>query len=78
MRRITALTIAAGVVGLGTVAGAVPARAASLGSNGLIAFTANGTGSFQIYTMRPNGSDIHQLTHTSMVAIGYARLLNRC
>ena len=65
MRRITALTIGAAIAVLGTVAGATPARAASPGANGLIAFTANGTGSFQIYTMRPNGSDIHQLTHTS-------------
>ena len=33
------------------------------GQNGRIAYVANPTGTDQIYTMNPDGSDIRQITH---------------
>jgi Tol biopolymer transport system component len=34
-------------------------------ANGLIAFGADATGNYQLYTVRPNGSHLTQLTHTT-------------
>jgi TolB protein len=55
-------TLAAAVLAA-TTAGA--SQAAFSGENGRIAFASNLTGSQQIYSMRPDGSDVRQLTHTS-------------
>ena len=67
-RRRTALaTVLVGCVAL-VLAG--PAHATYPGHNGLIAFhsaTAQGT---QIFTVRPNGRDLRQITHVSGDAIG--------
>jgi Tol biopolymer transport system component len=45
------------------VAGATPARATFPGSNGRIAFSTDWTPPSQIYTIRPDGSGLRQLTH---------------
>jgi TolB protein len=53
---------------LGLVAGALlistPAQATFPGDNGLIAFASNRTGNIEIYTMKPNGRDVRQLTNS--------------
>ena len=40
-----------------------PAHAATPGSNGKIIFVANTNGSWQIYTINPDGTNMTQLTH---------------
>lgn len=46
-----------------TVAAPTGAQATSPGANGRIAFTSNLHGSWQIYTMLPNGTRVRQVTH---------------
>lgn len=54
--------ICAAAVLLAWTASATPAAAAFPGENGRISFASNQTGSFQIYTMDADGSDVAQLT----------------
>jgi Tol biopolymer transport system component len=64
MRRlilIPLLSITAAVVAL--VVASTPAYATYPGHNGLIAFNAVTDGQNQIYTVRPNGHDLRQITH---------------
>jgi TolB protein len=56
---LAAMVVAAGLTGWQTPTRAFP------GANGLIAFSSNRTGVYQIYTMRPDGSHVRQLTHFS-------------
>ncbi len=42
---------------------ATPASASYPGKNGLIVFAANTGSGYQLYTVRPNGHDLHQITH---------------
>jgi Tol biopolymer transport system component len=58
-----------GAVGLACLVGAVfvaQAQAAFPGRNGQISFASDQTGSNQLYRVNPNGSDVDQLTHTSV------------
>jgi Tol biopolymer transport system component len=48
---------------LAVVATPGAAHATMPGNNGQIAYTANGSGSWQLFTMSPNGSQVRQLTH---------------
>ncbi|MBV9212087.1 MAG: PD40 domain-containing protein [Actinobacteria bacterium] len=52
------LAVIAFLAGLSAVA-----QAAFPGRDGLIAFSSNRTGQYQVFTMRPDGSHVHQLTH---------------
>ena len=56
----TALTAVAGSVAL-VLAG--PAQATFPGRNGLIAFYSSTDQGAQIFTVRPNGRDLRQITH---------------
>src|SRR6266545_2765885 len=58
----TALTAVAGLVAL-VLAG--PAHATFPGRNGLIAFYSSTDQGAQIFTVRPNGRDLRQVTHVS-------------
>jgi Tol biopolymer transport system component len=58
----TALTAVAALVAL-VLAG--PAHATFPGRNGLIAFYSSTDQGAQIFTVRPNGRDLHQITHVS-------------
>ena len=63
MRRlilIPLLSVTAAVIAL---VGASTAHATYPGHNGLIAFNAVTDGQNQIYTVRPNGHDLRQITH---------------
>jgi Tol biopolymer transport system component len=61
-----AVAVSVSLAGLTLVA---PARATTPGSNGLILFSADvGTG-YQIYTVRPDGTDLTQITHVDGDAI---------
>ena len=67
MKRLVDLVVAMGVALLGLFA-AHPAYATLPGSNGRIAFSTDvrselGLGSSQIYSIRPNGTGVVQLTH---------------
>src|SRR5207245_1508097 len=44
---------------------ASPAHATYPARNGLIAFSAQVNGTSQIFTVRPNGQDLQQITHTA-------------
>jgi Tol biopolymer transport system component len=59
---VTAALSATLVMGM-VLTGAAPARAAYPGSNARIAFDANLDGSWQLYTMRANGTGLRQLTN---------------
>jgi Tol biopolymer transport system component len=48
---------------------AVPAHATFPGKNGLITFTTQTDAGFQIYTVRPNGDDLLQITHVNGDAV---------
>ena len=48
------------------------ARAADRGKNGKIAFQANYTGSVQIYTVNPDGTDLFQVTNLPATSNGFA------
>jgi Tol biopolymer transport system component len=50
-------------VSLAVLACATPASAAYPGKNGLIVFGANTGSGYQLYTVRPNGHDLDQITH---------------
>lgn len=60
MKRLIALFTVAGLILLGLVA---QASATYSGGNGLIAFNAVTDDQNQIYTVRPNGNDLRQITH---------------
>src|SRR5437764_794951 len=66
LRRIQP-SAAIGVAALAVVATLVAAgglgRAAFPGRNGRVSFTSNRTGHYQVFTMRPDGSHVRQLTH---------------
>lgn len=55
---VAALAVVATLVAAGGLA-----RAAFPGRNGRVAFTSNRTGHYQVFTMRPDGSHVRQLTH---------------
>lgn len=64
MRRLIVLvTVAAlSVLGLMTVGGGA-ANATTPGKNGLILFHADTDSGAQLHTIKPNGTDLRQLTH---------------
>jgi hypothetical protein len=64
MRRLIVLvTVAAmSLLGLVTLGGAA-ANATTPGKNGLIVFSADTGAGFQLYTIKPNGSGLSQLTN---------------
>jgi Tol biopolymer transport system component len=55
------------VVGILFAAVGVPSRVAATapGDNGLIAFTSSTASGLQLFTVRPNGEDLHQITHVA-------------
>ena len=65
MRRPVALLPAATAILLSLVALSPPVEAAFPGANGRIVFSTDFSHPSQIYTMRPNGTDVQQLTHVS-------------
>ena len=65
MRRLIALVTVSGMILLGLVAVGGPATAAFPGTNGRIAFSTDFSRRPQIYTARPDGTGIRQLTHVS-------------
>jgi hypothetical protein len=60
--RAVVLAIVASVVVIVGVVGTKPAEAAFAGKNGRIAYMSNRDGDFEIFTMRPDGSGVKQLT----------------
>lgn len=60
--QIIRFTTVSAIVGASMLAVAVTARAADPGKNGRIAFVANLTGSGQIYTINPDGTDLFRVT----------------
>jgi Tol biopolymer transport system component len=70
MRRLIVLvTVAAlSVLGLMTVGGGA-ATATTPGKNGLILFHADTGSGAQLYTIKPNGTGLHQLTHVAGEAV---------
>lgn len=69
LRRAAPLIAAAGVV-FGAGLAALPAMAAFPGDNGKIVFASNQSGSFEIYSMNPDGSGVAQLTNLHQCARG--------
>src|SRR3954470_7050352 len=65
MSDMLALASRAVVLPAGVVVAAVLACAAFPGENGIIVFDTLDGGASQIYTIRPNGSDLRQLTGES-------------
>ena len=65
MRRALALVTAAGITLLGLVTVGGPATAAFPGTNGRIAFSTDFSARPQIFTVRPGGAGLRQLTHVS-------------
>src|SRR5437762_1666668 len=64
MKRIFAAFVVLGVIAAMFFA-ASPAYATYPGHNGRIAFQADTGGGNQIYTVRPNGHDLFQVTHVA-------------
>ncbi|HET6715156.1 MAG TPA: hypothetical protein VFI59_15800 [Actinomycetota bacterium] len=62
MKRTPMILTAMGLMGL-LVAAAGTAQAAFPGKNGQIAFDTDGSGHSQIFTVRPDGTGVRQLTH---------------
>src|SRR5439155_14554006 len=62
-RRRTAITTA--LAGCAALVLAAPAYATFPGQNGLIAFNSSTEQGAQIFTVRPNGRDLRQITHVS-------------
>lgn len=60
MRRAIAIATVIGMTLLALVAG--PTQATTPGQNGLIAFGADDGSGFEVYTIRPNGTHLRQLT----------------
>jgi Tol biopolymer transport system component len=65
--RAVVLAFVAPVVIIVGVAGTKPAEAAFPGKNGRLAFTSDRDGDFEVFTMRPDGSDVKQLTKNKAV-----------
>jgi dipeptidyl aminopeptidase/acylaminoacyl peptidase len=63
MRRLRSLSCIAGVAVAATLVLAPTANATFPARNGLIAFMADTGSGYQIYTVRPNGQDLRQITH---------------
>ena len=64
MRRLLGTTVIAGMMVVGLVqGGGSVAFATTPGSNGRIVFAADDGTGFELYTIRPDGSDLVQLTH---------------
>jgi Tol biopolymer transport system component len=64
MRRLIVLVTVAAMSALGLVTlGGAAAQATTPGKNGLIAFSAETDAGFQLYTIKPNGSGLRQLTN---------------
>jgi Tol biopolymer transport system component len=64
MRRLIVLVTVAAVSLLGLVTlGGAAANATTPGKNGLIVFSADAGAGFQLYTIKPNGSGLGQLTN---------------
>ncbi len=71
-RRVHSSPVLAALVGAGLVAGAAVAPAASAtspGRNGIIVFGADGGSGYQLYTVRPNGKSLRQITHVEGDAV---------
>ena len=66
LRPAAAATVAATTA---VLAFAPLARATDPGKNGLIAFAADTGSGYQLYTVRPNGNDLRQLTHLAGDAV---------
>ena len=63
MRRLLTASIAAGVAAFGLLAGTGPAEGTFPGPNGRIVFQADNGHGFELYTIRPDGTRLHRLTH---------------
>ena len=63
VRRVGSLATVVAIIAALLSVGTVPAHATFPGTNGRIAFSTDFTPPSQIYTMRPNGSGLLQLTH---------------
>jgi Tol biopolymer transport system component len=64
-RRIMKLSLIVSVLALLCLVPSSRVRATAPGINGRIAFGANTGAGFQIYTVRPNGHDLRQITHVN-------------
>ncbi|MDQ6778796.1 MAG: hypothetical protein M3071_21800 [Actinomycetota bacterium] len=62
-RRRRAAILATLAASVAVLACATPASAAFPGKNGLIVFAAKTGSGYQLYTVRPNGHKLHQITH---------------
>jgi Tol biopolymer transport system component len=70
MRRLIVLLTVAALSVLGLVAvGGAPATATTPGKNGRILFHADTGSGAQLYTIKPNGTDLRQLTHVAGEAL---------
>ena len=65
IRRIMKLSLIVSVLALLCLAPSLRVRATAPGINGSIAFGADTGAGFQIYTVRPNGHDLRQITHVN-------------
>jgi Tol biopolymer transport system component len=69
-RRIMKLSLIGAVLALLCLVPLSRVRATAPGTNGQIAFQVDmGTTGIQIFTVRPNGQDLHQITHVSVAAV---------
>jgi Tol biopolymer transport system component len=66
MKRICMWTVVVGMIGL--IGGTAPAQATFPGANGKIAFAGCGSTDCGILTMNPDGTDVTQITHGTVVA----------
>src|SRR6188472_2125540 len=66
MTRLTAILMALAL----TLLVAAPAHATFPGKNGRIVFASNRTGEWQLHSIKPDGSDIQQITHLTAAEPG--------
>ncbi len=65
MRRLTLFVLTIAVAAAGLFWSQSPAAATMPGENGLIAFSSQTLSGVQIFTVRPNGRDLRQITHVA-------------
>ena len=65
MKRTVKAALILGSVLIATVGLAPSASATMPGRNGLIAFTSSTASGLQLFTVRPNGEALHQITHVA-------------